>query len=72
MTIQQKAYEKIMKLPEDGIKLILVMADEIARQHGILFEPDGEINEYVLTRKKKAFQNMLEMRNNSAYPKDFD
>ena len=33
MTIQQEVYEKIMRLPEDGIKLILVVADEISRQH---------------------------------------
>lgn len=38
MTLQQEACEKIMKLPEDGIKLIIVMADEIARQHGISTE----------------------------------
>ena len=42
MTIQQEAVEKIMKLPEDGVRLILVMADEIARQQGILFELDDE------------------------------
>lgn len=73
MTIQQEAYEKIMKLPEDGIRLILVMADEIARQHGISSEANVEVKKNMtLTRKKKAFQNMLEMREQSAYPKDFD
>lgn len=73
MTIQQEAYEKIMKLPEDGIRLILVMADEIARQHGISSkeEYETEINTSA-ARKKKAFQNMLKMREQSAYPKDFD
>lgn len=65
MTIQQEAYEKIMRLPEDGIRLILVMADEIARQHGIF--PDADIE-----KKKKAFQNMLELREQAEYPKDFD
>lgn len=35
MSIQQETYEKTKKLPEDGIRLILVMADEIARQHGM-------------------------------------
>ena len=38
MVIQQEACEKIMKLPEDGIWLILVMVDEVARQHGISTE----------------------------------
>lgn len=42
MTIQQEAYEKIKKLPEDGIRLLFVMADEIARQHGIFFDIDTE------------------------------
>lgn len=69
MTIQQEVYEKIMKLPEDGIRLILVMANEIARQQGILFETDTDKS---LIRKKKAFQNMLKMREQSTYPKDFD
>lgn len=73
MTIQQEAYEKIMKLPEDGIRLILVMADEIARQHGISNETDVQMEKnIVLPHKQKAFQNMLEMREQSAYPKDFD
>lgn len=55
-----------MKLPEDGIKLILVMADEIARQHGIVYETDNETEENILlARKKKAFENMLEMREQS-------
>lgn len=73
MTIQQEAYEKIMRLPENGIRLILVMADEIARQYGIFPETDVQMEKNAsLTRKEKAFQNMLEMREQSAYPKDFD
>lgn len=73
MTIQQEAYEKIKKLPEDGIRLILVMADEIARQHGIFFDIDTEREKSDrLENRKKVFQNMMEMREQSAYPKDFD
>ena len=64
LTIQQEAFEKIMKLPDDGIRLIIVMADEIARQHGIFTDTSGE--------KKKAFESMLSMREQSTYPKDFD
>lgn len=53
--------------------MILVMADEIARQRGICFQKgDGmEVNPSI-ARKKKAFQNMLEMREKSIYPKEFD
>lgn len=71
MTIQQEVYEKIMKLPEDEIRLILVMVDEVARQHGIFTDVDTE-NNALLANKKKAFQNMLKMREQSTYPKDFD
>ena len=71
MTIQQEVYEKIMRLPEDGIKLILVVADEIARQHGILIDTDKEESSLLL-KKKKAFQNLLEMREQSTFPEDFD
>ncbi len=73
MTIQQEVYEKIMRLPEDGIRLILVIADEIARQQGIFADTDSEKETSAsLANKKKAFQNMLEMREQSMYPKDFD
>ncbi|MCM1237544.1 MAG: hypothetical protein NC489_46350 [Ruminococcus flavefaciens] len=73
MTIHQEACEKIMRLPEDGVRLILAMADEIARQNGIspAEDTETEINT-ALTRKKKAFQNMLDMREKLTYPKDFD
>jgi hypothetical protein len=73
LTIQQEAYEKIMRLPEDGIRLILVMADEIARQHGIFYETGDNMEEnMLLARKRKAFENMLEMREQSIYPENFD
>ncbi len=73
MTIQQEVYEKIMRLPEDGIRLILVIADEIARQQGIFADTNSEKEtSALLANKKKAFQKMLEMREQSIYPKDFD
>ena len=67
MTIQQETYEKIMRLPENDIKLILVIVDEIARQHGIIMD-----TEPLLTNKEKAFEKMLELREQSIYPKDFN
>ncbi len=79
MTIRQEACEKIMKLPDDGVRLILVMADEIARQHNISLEEKVEVEKDMsiemnisMTRKQRAFQDMLEMREKSTYPKDFD
>ena len=48
------------------------MADEIARQQGVSIEADAEKEKDVsLIRRKKAFQNMLEMREELTYPKDF-
>lgn len=73
MTIQQEAVEKIMKLPEEGIRLILVLADEIARQYGVLSQNEDEAQKNaLLERKKNAFQNMLKTREKSIYPEDFD
>jgi hypothetical protein len=73
MTTRQEVYEKIMRLPEDGIRLILVMADEIARQCGVFTDTDTEKEKsLLLENKKKAFQDMLEMRERSMYPKDFN
>ena len=73
MTIQQEAVEKIMKLPEEGIRLILVIADEIARQYGILSQNEDEAQKNaLLERKKTAFQNMIKTRENSLYPRNFD
>lgn len=63
MTIQQEACEKIMRLPEDGIRLILVMADEIARQHGIF--PDTNVETEAgtqLTRKKKSISRYVRIK----------
>ena len=49
------------------------MENEIARQRGIFDDTDAEKETSVLlANKKKAFQNMLEMREQSTYPKDFD
>lgn len=49
------------------------MADEIARQHGIFNDTDTENGKgTLLANKKKAFQNMLEMREQSTYARDFD
>lgn len=67
MTIQQEAYEKIMKLPDNGVRLIIALADEIARQESFVQHVDAEEE-----RKKKAYQDMLGMKERSTYPRDFD
>lgn len=77
MTLKQEACKKIMKLPEDGVRLILVIADEIARQKGILAEDNLDTKtlsdkDEDLSRKQKAFQEMLKMREKLNFPKDFD
>lgn len=81
MTLQQEVYEKIMKLPEDSIRLFIVMADEIARQKGISSDSVSDKNpssntrstlDEDLRRKQKAFQEMEEMRKKSPFPKNFN
>lgn len=73
MTIQREAYEKIMKLPDDAVRLVIVLVDEIARQNKITVPEKEDIdNNMSLTRQKKAYQEMLEMKKKSTYPKDFD
>lgn len=67
MTIQQEAYEKIMKLPDNGVRLVIALADEIARQESFVQQVDEEKE-----RKKKAYQDMLGMKKRSTYPRDFD
>ena len=67
MTIQQEAYEKIMKLPENGIKLIIALADEISRKNSVQMSDDDVIEE-----NRKIYQEMLEMKKKSKYPKNFD
>ena len=67
MTIQQEAYEKIMKLPDRGVRLIIALADAIERQENFSQCADMEAS-----KKKKAYQDMLDMKNKSTYPRDFD
>ena len=52
---------------------MLFRSDEIARQKGISYDTDSRDQKNSSTaRRKAAFQNMLEMREQSTYPKDFD
>lgn len=62
MTMRQEVYEKIMRLPEDGIKLILVMADEIARQCGVFYDWNSTIKreEYDKIMMKAEFRSELD------------
>ena len=65
MTLQQKAYEKIMRLPEDRVRLIIALADEMIRQLSTLRQEE-------LSKKRQAYEAMMEMKRVSRYPDDFD
>lgn len=67
MTLQQEAYEKIMKLPDDGVRLIIALADALTEQT----YPSQHSNPGA-EKKKKAYQDMLEMKKRSTFPKDLD
>lgn len=71
MTIQQEAYEKIMQLPDDGVRLIIVLADEIARQHGVTTDTSSTQDNLVST-KQLAFQKMAKMRESSVYSQNIN
>ena len=65
MSLQQEAYEKIMRLPDDRIRLIIALADEMIRQMSVLRQEE-------LSKKHQAYEAMMEMKKVSTYPKDFD
>jgi|GEM_PF-4168418 len=53
--------------------IIFVLVDEIASQSGVYHETIvKKEDEEFLQSKKRAFQNMLEMREQSSYLKDLD
>jgi hypothetical protein len=68
MTLQQEAYEKIKILPDDGVKMIIVIADEIAKlQNRSHSSSNKQKND-----KSQFYKDMLNMRNDLYYPNDFD
>ena len=63
MTLRQKACEKIALLPDDNVRIVLALLDEMIRQN----------NEYnVDSKKKQAYQNILKLREQSTFPKNFN
>ena len=69
MTLQQEAYEKIKNLPDNSIRLIIVLAEELARQQ----EPIPSVSAAeAKSQKRKAYMEMLEMKKKSKYPKNLD
>ena len=65
MTLQQEACEKILCLPDDKIRLVIVFMDEMIRQLSALRQND-------LYEKQQAYSAMTEMKRVSKYPEDFD
>ena len=65
MSLQQKAYEKIACLPDDRLRLIIALADEMIRQMSALRKEE-------ISKKRQAYQAMMEMKKISAYPENFD
>ena len=67
MTLRQEAYEKIAALPDNGIRLVIALADEILKQSNPEPVPASDADE-----KRAAFQNILEYRRQHPFPADFD
>ncbi|MBR0282147.1 MAG: hypothetical protein IJQ81_11235 [Oscillibacter sp.] len=67
MTLRQEAYEKIAALPDNGIRLVIALADEILKQSAPQSAPDSDADE-----KRAAFLNIMEYGRQHPFPKDFD
>lgn len=67
MTLRQEAYEKMATLPDNSIRLVLALVDELLRQ-----ENANEIEMIPVETRKRALREMMAMKEKSKYPDDFD
>ena len=65
MSLQQDACDRIMRLPDDRVRLIIALADEMIRQLRTMRQSE-------LSKKRRAYEAMIEMKKTSKYPEDFD
>ena len=63
MTLRQEAYEKIAALPDNGIRLVIALADELLKQSAAQPAPD---------EKRAAFLDAMEHRRRNPFPADID
>ena len=67
MTLRQEAYEKIAALPDNGIRLVIALADELLKQSAAQPAPDSDADE-----KRAAFLDAMEHRRRNPFPADID
>ena len=67
MTLRQEAYEKIAALPDNGIRLVIALADEILKQSNPEPVPASDADE-----KRAAFLDAINHRRLHPFPKDID
>ena len=70
MTLLQTTYEKIALLPNENLQTLSAIVDEmLKRKNETVADADkGKSREI----KQKAFQTILELREQSSFPPDFD
>ena len=67
MTLRQEAYNKIDALSDNGIRLVIALADEILKQSNPQPAPASDADV-----KRAAFRDIMEYGRRNPFPKDFD
>ena len=70
MTLQQEAYAKIACLPENSIRLVIALVDEMLKQSSQ--QPASTVSTNAGDTARSAFQEAMEYRRLHPFPKDMD
>ena len=70
MTLTEMTMEKVALLPEANVRVVLAMVNEMLRQTGEgAARPERDEG---LSRRQAAFKAIMDMRERSPFPADFD
>ena len=67
MTLREKVYQKVSVLSDSDLRIQLVLAEELYRQ-----QSNGESGTAPSRNRRQVLNEMLEKRESSTYPPDFD
>ena len=69
MTLLQETYERMKKLSEKELNFVLIVVKELEKNMELTSTNE---NDKEISRKKKAFLRLEELRNDMSFPDDFD
>ncbi len=69
MTLRQMTFDKISLLPDSNVRVVLAMVNEMLRQDTINANDNSDDD---IERRRAAFRDIVEMREKSPFPADFD